>query len=245
MVGEAQKRETAAGRINKQIKKLAEGVLVVGSVAHSPSKVTKKSDLDMVVVLDFRRVDFGKFYDAIGQRYDPLAVSYAVNKQVSNYSIIWHEDFEISLHIWDVDGFNAVVNTYEDQRRFTKDGQKPGSAGSPVEPMYSLTGLELLVEKPHKDVPGGRILELYPFFEEDGELYLGIPANNLLTEPKILSERRGFISSGIAFLKKRLTDRVRRLYGSFEDLSLYKAQAPKVQKKMAPELKEKLENFFE
>ena len=245
MVGEAQKREIVADRINKQIKKLTEGVLVVGSVAHSPSRVTAKSDLDMVVVLDFRHVDFDKFYAAIGQRYDPLAVSYAANRQMSNYSIIWHEDFEISLHIWDVDGFNAVVNTYEDQRRFAKDGQKPGAAGSSVESMYSFTGLELLVEKPHKDVPGGRILELYPFFEEDGELYLGIPANNLLTEPKILSERRDFVSAGIAFLKRKLTDRVIRLYGGFEGLSLYKAQAPKVQKKMAPELIEKLDNFFE
>ncbi|PIU76252.1 hypothetical protein COS75_00065 [Candidatus Pacearchaeota archaeon CG06_land_8_20_14_3_00_35_12] len=244
---EAEKRKKTALEINKRIKDLSLGVILVGSVAHSPQSVTKESDLDIVNVIDFANTDFKKYYRRINQQYEPLVAEYANDCKFNTFSIAWNENFEIGIHLWDRSAFENIVNITGYNKIFARENWKKdwkSTAESKTE--FSMAGEERTIKKPAENVKGGKILEFYPYYYDSSGLVMGVQTANMIVDPVILSQKDNYISEGIERLIKNFKAELIHVYGAnhSENISLLNAFCQRVKSKFSEELKERLKSFF-
>lgn len=239
-------RREKAEKISNKTNNFAEGILIVGSVAYNSEAVTNKSDLDMVVVLDFSSVDFKKFYESIEQEYEPILVKYAQEGKINTVSIVWDEQFEMGLHLWDKSAFENIINLKEDNYVFRrKDFSRNFVSTANVQTLINLRGENKEFNKNPQDINGETILQ-FPIYREDKtNFYPGIQFNNLILAPVILSEKNNFISRGLNIFNSNLIKKLRTIYGtSSESINLYTHLPKKIKEKINEDLKYKLENFF-
>lgn len=208
--------------------------------------MTAESDLDLVGVLDFSSVDFKELYSKLGQKFEPLLVKYASEGKINNVSIVWDEEFEIGLHLWDKGAFEKVVNLGEYNLIFRrKDFNRNFKSTSNKEVLIDLKGEKHEMFKDPKEVEGGSILKFFVYWENESDFYLGIQVSNLLLDPLILCEKGGEISEGLKRFEVNLKDRLRKIYGSSSDeVNLYNAIGVRLQSKISDGLKKKLKNYF-
>lgn len=246
MVNDWQTRKKKAEEINKKIGDLAKGILIVGSVAYNPKAVTPKSDLDMVGILDFSSVDFKELYRRLGQKYEPLLVKYASQGKINNVSIVWDEEFEIGLHLWDQNAFKRVINLRDANLIFRRENfSRNFKSTADLETLKNLEGKKKKIYKKPKKIKGGTILKFFIFWEDSSGFYPGIQVCNLLLSPIVLSEQGKKISMGLEKFKKNLRKKLKKSYGSSNNKkNLYNAIASKLQKKVSLDLKNKLKHFF-
>lgn len=244
---EYEMRKEKAKEITKTIGDLAEGLLIVGSVAYNPKAVTKKSDLDLVGVLDFSSVNFKELYSRLGQKYEPLLVKYASSGQIQIVSIVWNTPtFEVGLHLWDKKAFQRVVNLKEYNLIFRrKSFTRNFKSTADVETLKSLRGTEKQVQKEPKKVKGGTILKFFTSAKDKSDLYPGIQICNLLLDPVVLKEKRKVISKGLEKFRTNLRKELIRIYGSSSrSVNLYNALSDKLKGKLSGNLKRRLNKFF-
>lgn len=247
MTTEYKTRRAKAEEVNGKISDLVVGILIVGSVAYNQEAVTSESDLDLVGILDFSKVDFHELYRRLGQDYEPLLVKHAKAGKINNVSIVWDTpEYEVGLHLWDKSAFEKVVNLqgYNFIFRRTNFGRNFKSTAD-VEVLKNLRGEEKKIFKEPEEVDGGHVLRFYSFFEEDSNIYPGIQMFNLLLDPIVMIEQGDYISQGIERFQENLRKRLKSCYGksSFE-VNLYNALHPKLQGKITTELRDRLEDFF-
>jgi len=240
-------RKEKAEEINRKIRDLAEGVLIVGSVAYNKEAVTKKSDLDMVGVLDFSSVDFEKLYERLEKTFEPRLAKYAKEDKIHNVSIVWDEPkFEVGLHLWDKHAFMRVVNLEKFNLIFRrKDFSRNFESTADSETLINLKGNEKQFFKDPKDMGGGTILKFFIYRKEKSDFYPGIQIFNLLLEPIILSEKNNFISQGLKQFRTNLKKELINDYGkSSKSTNLYNSLASKLKEKTGRKLEKKLKEFF-
>jgi predicted nucleotidyltransferase len=240
-VARKKKSEEVAGKIRD----LVEGVLIVGSVAYNPDAVTADSDLDLVVVLDFSSVDFKELYKRLGQKFEPLLVKYASEGVINNVSIVWDEEFEIGLHLWDKGAFDNVINLRSYNLIFRRENfGRNFKSTSDRETLVNLKGEKKEVFKDPRKVEGGSILKFFVYWKDDSGFYPGIQINNLLMDPKILYEKDGLITRGLRNFNINLQEKLREVYGVDEQADLCNALGVVLRNKITRELRERLRNFL-
>jgi len=240
-------RRQKAEEISKTIGDLAEGILIVGSVAYNPQAVTEKSDLDMVIVIDFSSIDFKEWYSRLGQKYEPLIVKYASEDKIHNVSIVWDTpNFEIGLHFWDKKAFQRVVNLEEYNLIFRrKDFSRNFKSTADIETLKNLRGIEKQFFKEPQDVEDGTILKFFIYNKDNLDFYPGIQICNLLLDPVILKEKNRIISKGLGKFIANLKKELKIVYkNSSESINLYNSLSDKLKEKIPSSLKIKLKNFF-
>ena len=247
MANEYETRRAKAEEINEKIGDLAVGLLIVGSVAYNQEAVTSESDLDLVGILDFSKVDFHELYRRLGQDYEPLLVKHAQTGKINNVSIVWDTpEYEVGLHLWDKSAFERVVDLqgYNFIFRRTNFGRDFKSTAD-KEVLKNLRGEEKEIFKEPEEVEGGHVLRFYSFFEEGSNIYPGIQMFNLLLDPIVMSEQGDYVSQGIERFQENLRKRLKSCYGeSSSEVNLYNALHPKLQRKVTAELRNRLEDFF-
>ncbi|MBU1988097.1 MAG: hypothetical protein KKD94_01285, partial [Nanoarchaeota archaeon] len=227
-------RKAKAEEIVEKIRDLAEGILIVGSVAYNPDAVTSESDLDLVGVLDFSSASFKELYEKLGQRFEPLLVKYATEGKINNVSLVWDEEFEIGLHLWDKGAFERVVNLGDYNLIFGReDFSRNFKSTSDKEVLVNLKGEKYEIFKDPKDVDGGSILKFFIYWEDDSGFYPGIQVCNLLLDPEVIYEKRGKISEGLKKFEINLKKKLKETYGSSsEEINLHNALDVKLQNKV-------------
>ncbi len=247
---EAEKRRKLAGRLTKQIKDAVTiGVILVGSTAYATNAVTRESDLDLIAVTEFKRTNFEDLYKAIGHPYEPELAEYARQESFDNFTIVWDEgQIEVQLHVWGIESFVGAVNLETYQRRFARNQyHKQLNSARPHEVIFNLRGEKKTLERtPIAELSGGKIIPLYICYEDKSGIYLGVPATNLLLEPKVLSQDQDYLSGGLryfrAVLAKKIAAQLRK--NPKNKISLFNALPAKIKNKTGPDLKKKLEDFL-
>lgn len=239
---EAQKRKDFAEEINEKIRDMTKAVIIVGSVAFSPDKVSPESDLDMVCILDFKKIDFKEFYSRLNQEFEPLITKHAAEGKFNNFSIVWEvPGFEVGLHLWDITAFENVINLKNPNIIFKrKNWKKEFKSTALAETLYNLKGEKKTFEKPYEEVEGGQLIQFPAYFEDESGFYPGIQLCNLILNPVILSEEDKYASDGIKSFKENL----KKKFADAENISFYNALDPKLKEKLPVDLKEKLESFL-
>jgi len=238
---EAQKRRHAAYDITDCISNLAQGVLLIGSVAYAPDAVSPASDLDMVGVFDFPKTDFQELYRRLGRTYEPLVAEYAHARRANTVSIVWNvPDFEIGLHLWDTTALEKVSYLRDHNVVFARNDSLRHFRSTAIrETRYNLEGQPKIFEKPFQEVEGGKLVNFYPFWEDESGFYPGIQFNNLLLNPTILYEGSYDVSFELIRFQHNLQEKFRR-YGGNRDkqrISLYNALDPKIKAKVPESLR--------
>lgn len=247
MVNEYELRISKAKEINEKISDLAVGLLIVGSVAYNPEAVTSKSDLDLVGIFDFSKVDFHELYHRLGQDYEPLLVKHAKVGKINNVSIVWNTpEYEVGLHLWDKSAFERVVDLqgYNFIFRRINFGRNFKSTAD-VEVLKNLIGEEKEIFKQPEEIEGGYVLRFYSFFEDGSNVYPGIQMFNLLLDPIVMSEKDKYVSQDIERFKENLRRKLKDCYGkSSSEANLYNALPQKLQGKVTVDLRRRLKDFF-
>ncbi|MDD3175297.1 MAG: hypothetical protein PHU51_02370 [Candidatus Nanoarchaeia archaeon] len=247
MRNEYEIRKTKAEEINEKISDLTIGLLLVGSVAYNSEAVTSESDLDLVGILDFSKVDFQELYGRLDQNYEPLLVKHAKEGKINCVSVVWDmSEYEIGLHLWDKNAFERIVDLKGYNfifRRFNFGRNFQSTAD--VEILKNLKGEGKEVFKHPAEIEGGHVLRFYSFFEDASHIYSGIQMNNLLLDPIIMSEQGKYVSEGMDRFKDNLRRKLKTCYNtSSSEVNLYNSLLPKLQGKITKDLRRKLEKFF-
>ena len=242
---EAKKRRKIARQIRDQIKDtITSGLIMVGSTAYAPDAVTEHSDLDLVAVTQFRRTPFEQLYDAVRHPFEPELVQYAQQEMFDNFSLVFErEGIKVGLHIWDNEALISAINLERNQKRFVRPTYHSKlTSSAPQETLRNLEGIEKTLERtPLANFPGGKIQPLFICYENLTGMYLGIPATNLLLEPKVLCDTTEYVSDGIAHFRRILRRKVDRCYDTLsEKSSVYNSLPERIQKKISPKLRKKL-----
>ena len=233
-------RRKVAQTVNDRIADLASGLLIVGSVAYNPEAVTLKSDLDLVGILDFPRVDFKELYRRLSLDYDPVPAKYASTERANNFSIRWNtSNFEVGLHLWDKKAFEDIVELKGKHVMFR------GKTPSASEYLISLDG-QLKRVSEIEEVEDGRLTAFFPYHESDGMVYVGTQIWNLLLDPVILSQTEIDVEDKIKIFNRNLRRKLIQNFGDNpEGISLFNALPEKVKQKISLDLKQRLDTFFD
>ena len=251
MNNEYAKRNLRAQEINDKVSPLGLDLLIIGSVAYNPEAVTKESDLDLLGICDFSKIDFAKLYEILGVEYDKDVAHNAKNGLINNLSIVWMADgFETGLHLWDISAFNNVVNLAGPNTTFRSE--KPDGAVKQLQAradkqiFRSLSGHEKEVDKEPKKIPGGVALKFFPYLKDGSEFYPNIQIYNLLLDPVIMAKNKTYIETGLQHMKGMLKNKLQRICGTNhrKEINLLTPLPEKIKEKIPQELKIKLETFF-
>ena len=247
---EYEKRKSLAEEINKELGHLGVNLVIIGSVAYNPEAVTTESDLDLLGLCDFTKIDFMCLYQILNIPSDPNVINNAQKRIMNNVSLVWNNgNFEIGLHLWDFSAFENVVNLTSYNTTFrsnTPDGvvtQLQARTDSQI--FTNLSGHQKEVNKEPKEAPGGTVLKFFPYIEADGEFYPNIQIYNLLLSPVILStDQREYIEHGIQKMRSNLREKLISIYGGFDESRNLLIPLPnKIQNKLSEASKRELLNF--
>lgn len=235
-------RRHEAERIAGALEGQTYGVMVVGSVAYNPGAVTPESDLDMVIVMDFRTADWEEIHRQIGVEPNPDLVEHARNGRINNASIIYDTKFEVGLHCWDGSAFGVVTKLDGHNKVFRPDSHDRDFVSlAPTDILRNPKGEETKIEKQPIEVTGGQIMNIFPYYETPEEIYFGIQAINLLLNPDILSNREAYLADGLAEFERVLKTKLGERY---ERVDLTEALPEKIIPKLSEELEERLRNYI-
>jgi hypothetical protein len=209
---EAQKRFDLAEHLAADLRSIAKGIVLVGSVAHSPEKVTAKSDLDLIVVVD-------DLYSVIDEITKDLAVRTALqNRFFDGYCVKRTlDEVSASIHFLSDDAFDIIskcnvadIRVYranlksEDYKLFGFEGQSYN---------YWIKNVGL------RELPGARTIVPVSFINND-RYFIGIHRDKLLSKPRILYDSQNTVSTRIDKLwrtmARNLIAESNRLYGAID-----------------------------
>jgi len=242
MVSEYKIRKEEADRIARELEGLTYGVMVVGSVAYNQSAVMPTSDLDMVAVLDFATADWEEIHERLGVKPNPDVLNHARADRINNVSIIYDTEFEVRVHCWDGSAFESVTRLQGYNKVFRPESHDRDFVSlGPVDILRSPSGEETEIFKEPEEVEGGQIMRLYPAFTTEEDIYLGIQANNLILDPKVLCDRGKYLAAELGEFQQRLKAALEKRY---EHVDLTEALPEKILGKLSPELEERLREFI-
>jgi len=183
---ETQKRLDIAGKISEELRNLSKGIIIVGSVAHSPSKVSVKSDLDLIIIVE----DLYAVIDKLGQ--DINAKKALQNRFFDGYCIKEiREGVPVSMHFLSDDALDIISKCNVADIRVYRPNTKEG--------VYKLFGFEsqeydyFIKNIQLKELDGSRTIVPVAFIKDD-RYYIGIHRDKLLSKPTILYDSDGSIS---------------------------------------------------
>ncbi|NCN86631.1 hypothetical protein GW932_02265 [archaeon] len=236
-------RRKKAKELNTKLKDLCIGIVLIGSVAYSSKKVTKKSDLDILLITKFKKMNFKEFYKRINQTYESKVINDAIKTKFNIFSVVYEEEFEIGLHIWDIKAFNNVINLTEKNILFRRNEiSKNYPKVSKYRTFRNISGKEIKLKKVYKKINSGKTIEFSAFIEKDHEFYPDVQLTNLLLNPIILSENKKIIKKGIEKMRKNLQIKLNKMYPqkNKKELDLFNALPDRIKEKIDLNLKKKL-----
>jgi hypothetical protein len=241
---EAQRRLEVAEDISEKLRPYAMGTVLIGSVAYAPEAVTPQSDIDMVSVMEFSRINFKDVYKALRLPFDERTAGYANQGRANSLDLHHHREFDVSLFLWDVSAMNTVANASGYVRMFRPPRETPFTS----EALISLRGKILEGRRSpnnRESVEGGLILKLHPVYVGDSDVYTSVMAN-VWMRPRILIDSKNYMSRQIETFKRNLRQKLRDVYGKGprRGVSLINTLPEKVQKKLSPDFEEELTRFF-
>ncbi len=206
---EAQKRFDLAERLSVELAPHSKSVILVGSVAHSPEKVTIKSDVDLLVIIEDLASVICKVPINVAAR-DALK-----NRVFDGYctkEVV--EDVPVSIHFLSDDAFDVITKCNVADIRVYRPDPKEGD--------YKLLGFEGQ-EYPYwiknvslREMGGSRTIVPVSFIAKD-RYYIGIHRDKLLSMPRIMYDRDGNLPGHIDTLwvnvVRNLIAESKRLYG--------------------------------
>ncbi|MAG37931.1 hypothetical protein CMI45_00895 [Candidatus Pacearchaeota archaeon] len=211
------------------LKDFCMGVLLIGSVSYmrdNPEGLSSEDDIDLVGITNFSRLreengkrSFKKLYDNLRQEDNDRILPFAIGDKIDTFSLLWHiQKYDVGLYFWDEAAFNNIISIpnngvreerYENKQNrqfFGFDYGEDFTNQSSVNP-YG-TKLEFYGGE---EIENGRVHEIYPYFEDKNEIYLGPQAMTMLMRPTVLYQNR-FDFAGVIYdfnmgLRARLVEK--------------------------------------
>jgi hypothetical protein len=224
--------------IARKLAPFSQGVFVVGSVAYDPLAVQDKLELEVIVVIDdFRKTDFEEIGVALGRELNPHSVKCASQGKIGVFDIHYTNDFATGIYFRSSEAHRAVCNLGS-YGRFTNSNSTPRSCA-----LRSLDGDNKLCDN-FSLVEGGRIYTHYSVLEQEGKLWLGFPATNLLMDPMILTGRN-FLQTSFDEFYNNLKRKILERYGDGKRISLINSVPEHLVGGVPDMLRTKLDLFLE
>jgi len=213
-MSETEKRIELANRLVTENKHLSVGIVLAGSVAYAPHHmVTKKSDLDLIIVANNLKDFIEPFVADKKDRknlYNRFFDGYCFKKII--------DDIPVSFHILSPDAFEIITKSFVADIRVFRAQSKDED--------YILYGFErneykyVIKYNPLEEFETGvRTIVPVGFINKD-RYYLGIHRDKLLCNPLILHDTAGTISNGIDklwnIMCQNLCDEAMRLHGTVD-----------------------------
>jgi len=193
------KRLKVAEKLTPKIKP-SKGVLLAGSVAYGAYySVTPKSDLELICVIDRQDSLNNPFLEreATGYLHSGEADIYKTN-------LLGYE-FDTNIIFWSTPFFENVCNDIN--FRFGTRFSKEDLSGKPVH-LKGLHGQAKTIYRESIKTKGGYLTK-YPvhYIEQDLYYFAGVPVENLLSDPKVLSGDVQYMDKHIKALWSILVER--------------------------------------
>ena len=184
---ETKRRISLAEKVAEQYRDKSLGVVIVGSVAYAQNlSVTNKSDLDMIVVTEDLK-------SSIPESVPEKIAGKLRNRFFEGYC--FKEETEgvvVSTHLLSSDAFDIICKCFVSDIRVFRPDEKLGA--------YMLRGFDGEVYPYEiKNIPlenGFRTIVPIAFINRD-KYFIGIHRDKLLSSPKVLHERDGYVTSGV------------------------------------------------
>ena len=235
-MSEAQKRLDLVDRFATELALSSKGVILVGSVAHSPEKVIDTSDIDLLVIVD-----------DLASMICKVPVSATARNALQNRVFDGYctkeavEDVPVSIHFISDDAFDVITKCNVADIRVYRPDPKPGS--------YQLLGFEgqeydyWIKNVGLLEMPGSRTVVPVSFIAND-RYYIGIHRDKLLSLPRIMRDPTGTLPGRIdklwTIVVRNLVAESNRRYGTvdLERMSVWNALSRK--DKMSGEAKTRI-----
>lgn len=232
-------RRSLASLLGKELKQYLDGLLLVGSVAHSPRAVNSRSDIDLVGIGDFSKLDFEAVTSVVRGTHDPVMSAYASSRK-ANVVIVkgWAQSSSIHLILWDQNAFDVVSGCHENPNHYFQYSRD----GCNEQVLRNLEGKERS-SGVQEWVASGSLYWLYSFMEDETGIFLGKQARTLLLCPEFLWDPVRRVSNQVASFYDELRRRIHAHYGS-KPVSLLNVMMDKNRERISDNARVSLENFF-